>query len=1692
MSARNANPLKVSLLKHIHKLIDCLVNIRDESGEFLMTLEDGRVIDTKGWNDWEWTHGIGLYGLLKYYEITGDKDALEISLAWFKERFEIGTTKVSLFQILVWLVFSFLQNVNTMSPLLTAAYLHEAKNADFLVHMDSWAEWVMYDMPRTEEGGLQHITYLVVNHQQLWDDTLMMTVLPLAKIGLVLDRPRYVEEAKRQFLLHIKYLQDIQTGLWFHGWTFDGRHHFGKARWGRGNCWITVAIPDFIEMLKLSETDGIRQYLVTSLVAQIDALVKLQDQATGLWHTILDDETSYLESSCTAGFAYGILKALRLRLLPKEERYMDSAKKAIQGVLANITPEGELKLVSFGKGDINAGETTLIPSSSMVDTDQGVAFPSPPSPERTGSTPLASTSADTTSITNAPVQSEPGSEPSSSSSPSRGSWLGSFGRSKGKEKAVGVTANNTSSNSVADTPRPASKPLAAFPSTDEGVNNAEDLSSAIEALGSTQPYAFETIRADIQVPRVELPSLTEDSSRTVRASEGPKHSWFNPFAPYPSRPQNTSAQPPPSQPSSFPVSSSTSPSSLRKTSSSYVGSIDDEVPGPVRTPAHSDDEDGQEAQQEVNHLSSTLAPSGISAAVAQCELPPVDNASQSFQPRERLDSLNSLNPSTSRFSISIPLLGRPKMRLEDAVKRGKEIGDKAVKETPQKDAAVSSITATPSISNPSPPLNPLTMTETTAATLATAEAGRADSATNEVAVTIPSPSQPISQEIANNACPPSSSTSQSVNEYNEPIRTDLSSGPPLDIADAPAQSWWSYMGWSSSQSNVTRMEILDSELRTESHEDPTPNLNITQAQPDPLPERCASAPPVMEPSNGNPEPLEAETNSPSNPQSTSTAQPQTETQAYVKAPSIFSLDVARAAGSWFNPWAWYGYGVAEPSPLDTVGSVAINGGPEESGRVSDDGNGNRGSIDDKANMTEMTESEKIKEAALARDRPSGASSSIASATTQEDNTSTGQIDSPTVGFERESQVTPPSVNPINPIADSASYMASGWASFFSLSRGRGLITKNLGDTVPEIEGLKDEVKRDENGMEIMELTDDEAGSVHVNLQEPERELEKAVTKVPASSALILMRALAGHDLKQQKTIEAPKDEKSRLEQDTINTNSNFPRIPPSPSNSSKYNADALGADSVSSSPTKVSSSRPGRASSVSTTQTSTSSVGTKPAPPLTISDELKASVVAAKKGKRAGASPAGPSSLPKDGFSTPSGTDGPKKEKEKEKPKAVVKSGTNTPAPPPPPPNLVLPAWEDTFHTPPRNWVPEQYLPTTNNATGGLGTTIGKTMRYMSGMLLGADSGYTSGGESSRLGAGASATKRRSRRGSSRRRSISGENAIPGGNGVGSEAELIAREREKLRELLNWGHNLPRAWEVIEKAIETRRKSVLEKKGKAKATTEQEGSHRDVTRGCKNVVIIGIHGWFPGAVMRSMLGEPTGTSTKFVNMMEQALAEFQSTHGLKFDKVTKIPLEGEGTIDRRVEKLYENLMSNRSWVDDIHNADYFESAAARELFEFQNTESDVSKAYVQALRNVLHNEIKMVYVASLNDQVVPIYSGLFTSACHPLILRALYIDGDAYHSSDFLTNLLVLLLRVLNCGLSDSGLLAHLSEATAGSLSGIGHSTAYEELSTFSAHCRVFQRIQRNERLRDSVGSSRFNCRRESDSSFLKRDNTTS
>ncbi|MFI3237822.1 MAG: glycoside hydrolase family 88 protein [Lachnospiraceae bacterium] len=279
---------------------------------------------------WDWTHGVGLYGLYMLAKEQNNEKLMKDLTDWFYRRIEIGLPE---------------KTVNTVCPLLTMACLYEdTKDPAFLPIIEEWVNWIMTDMTRTQERGIQHGHSELANKGHMWDDTLFMSVLFLAKVGVVFNREDYVEEAKYQFLLHAKYLCDSKTGLWYHGWTFEGRHNFAKALWGRGNCWITVFIPEFLEIT--GATGLVRELAVEYLHAQVDALVKFQDAESGLWHTLIDDETSYLEASCAAGFCAGILKGIKTDLLSSE--YMPCAERALQGLYANLTEDGELLQVSYG------------------------------------------------------------------------------------------------------------------------------------------------------------------------------------------------------------------------------------------------------------------------------------------------------------------------------------------------------------------------------------------------------------------------------------------------------------------------------------------------------------------------------------------------------------------------------------------------------------------------------------------------------------------------------------------------------------------------------------------------------------------------------------------------------------------------------------------------------------------------------------------------------------------------------------------------------------------------------------------------------------------------------------------------------------------------------------------------------------------------------------------------------------------------------------------------------------------------------------------------------------------------------------------------------------------------------------------------------------------------------------------------
>lgn len=323
----------------------------EEDETFLKNMQTKNLAgdDINKYKFWEWTQGVGLYGFWKLYKVTANKEYLDVLTKFYDRQMEVGFPS---------------KNVNTVAPLLAMCLVgNECRREDYLAVCDEWAHWIMESFPRTKEGGFQHITSDSENDSELWDDTLFMTVLFLATYGKIAGRKEYVEEATYQFLLHIKYLSDRKTGLWFHGWSFNEKNNFVEALWGRGNAWITMAIPEFLELVDdLGYAD--KRMLTESYKRQCEALKEHQD-ACGMWHTLVDDETSYLEASATAGFGYGILKGVHMGLL--DESYKETAMKALSPLLECINDAGVVEQVSYGTpmGRVSKDFYKDIPIKSM-------------------------------------------------------------------------------------------------------------------------------------------------------------------------------------------------------------------------------------------------------------------------------------------------------------------------------------------------------------------------------------------------------------------------------------------------------------------------------------------------------------------------------------------------------------------------------------------------------------------------------------------------------------------------------------------------------------------------------------------------------------------------------------------------------------------------------------------------------------------------------------------------------------------------------------------------------------------------------------------------------------------------------------------------------------------------------------------------------------------------------------------------------------------------------------------------------------------------------------------------------------------------------------------------------------------------------------------------------------------------------
>jgi unsaturated rhamnogalacturonyl hydrolase len=175
-----------------------------------------------------------------------------------------------------------------------------------------------------------------------------MAAYMMLRVGAKIQDQSLVDDALHQFYWHIQYLQNHETGLFYHGYSHITQDHMSGIYWARANAWAAYTMSRVGAYLKEAYLIPEFMEIGGSTEELLSSLKRLQTD-NGLWRTVLDYEESYEEVSASAGIAAAMVNRFNPFYIPVIE-------KAIQGVLDHVGKDGRVWDVSAGTAVMNTVE----------------------------------------------------------------------------------------------------------------------------------------------------------------------------------------------------------------------------------------------------------------------------------------------------------------------------------------------------------------------------------------------------------------------------------------------------------------------------------------------------------------------------------------------------------------------------------------------------------------------------------------------------------------------------------------------------------------------------------------------------------------------------------------------------------------------------------------------------------------------------------------------------------------------------------------------------------------------------------------------------------------------------------------------------------------------------------------------------------------------------------------------------------------------------------------------------------------------------------------------------------------------------------------------------------------------------------------------------------------------------------------
>ena len=190
---------------------------------------------------------------------------------------------------------------------------------------DKLYEYCKTKAPRNSEGTLYHLD----NSKELWSDSIYMLPPFLAAYG-------DFDECLKQVRGYRNVLWYSDKKLYAHRWSDDTNKFVNAKCWGGGNGWAMASFAIIYELLPDNfstykrEIASYLQELTDGLIAHL--------RTDGLFHDIVDETDSFVETNLSQMAAFGIYKGIKLGIL--DNKYRKYADKMKAGAISKIDSLG--------------------------------------------------------------------------------------------------------------------------------------------------------------------------------------------------------------------------------------------------------------------------------------------------------------------------------------------------------------------------------------------------------------------------------------------------------------------------------------------------------------------------------------------------------------------------------------------------------------------------------------------------------------------------------------------------------------------------------------------------------------------------------------------------------------------------------------------------------------------------------------------------------------------------------------------------------------------------------------------------------------------------------------------------------------------------------------------------------------------------------------------------------------------------------------------------------------------------------------------------------------------------------------------------------------------------------------------------------------------------------------------------------